>query len=180
MRETQPIRFQSAQHRPGSPIGMLDSSVRDEHYVHMSHSVSATAARRQWSAFFSRAIHDRWPVLIERRRGERGLLIGSDELELVLSSYEFHAEALFEADAVSIWLPELALYGRGSTFDDAQGDLVEEVREYVDEYMEDAGLYLRAPNRVDHFPYVLRAFLADSAGRLPDVLFAEPRVPVEA
>jgi hypothetical protein len=159
---------------------MFDSSVRSEHYVHMAHSVSATDARRQWSSFFSRAVHDRWPVLIERGRGERGLLIGSDELELVLSAYEFHPEALFEADAVSIWLPELALYGRGSSFDDAQSDLVEEVREYVDEYMGDAGLYLRAPNRADHFPFVLRAFVADSAGSLSDVLFTEPRVPVEA
>lgn len=158
---------------------MLDSSVQSGHYVQMSHAISATDARRQWSSFFSRAVNDRWPVLIERGRDERGLLIGSDELELVLRSYEFHPEALFQADGVSIWLPELALYGRGSSFDDAQSDLVEEVREYVDEYMGDAGLYLRAPNRADHFPHVLRAFVADSAGRLPDVLFAEPRVPVE-
>lgn len=158
----------------------FDNSVRSEHYVHMSHSISATDARRQWSSFFSRAVHDRWPVLIERGRGERGLLIGSDELELVLSHYEFHPEVVFEEDAVSIWLPELALYGRGSSFDDAQSDLFEEVREYVDEYMADAGLYLRAPNRAGHFPYVLRAFVADPTDGLQDVLFAEPRVAVEA
>lgn len=146
----------------------------------MSHSVSATNARRQWSSFFSRAIHGHWPVLIERGRDERGLLIGSDELELLLSHYEFHPEALFEEDAVSIWLPELALYGRGLSFDDARSDLAEEVREYVDEYMADADLYLRAPNRAGHFPYVLRAFVADSTDSLQTVLFAEPRVPVEA
>ena len=142
--------------------------------------VSATNARKQWSAYFSQAIHDRWPVLIERGRDERGLLIGSDELELVLSQYEFHPEVFFEQDAVAIWLPELALFGRGASFEDAQSDLVDEVGAYVSEYMVDSALYLRAPNRADHFPYVLRAFVADAAGRLTDVLFAEPRVAVEA
>ncbi len=146
----------------------------------MERSVSATDARKRWSTYFSQAVHDRWPVLIERRRDERGLLIGSDELELVLSQYEFHPEVLFEEDAVAIWLPDLALYGRGASFEEARDDLVEEVRDYVDEYMADSALYLRAPNRVDHFPYVLRAFVADAGDRLPDVVFAEPRVSVEA
>ena len=113
-------------------------------------------------------------MLIERGGRERGLLIGADELELLLSSFDFHPEAFFEPAAVSIWLPELALFGRGDSFADAQADLVDEVRDYVDEYVADAPLYLRAPNRADHFPYVLRAFVADSAGRLEDVLFAGP------
>lgn len=146
----------------------------------MARAVSATDARKQWSRYFTEAIRDRWPVLIERGRDERGLLIGSDELELVLGQYEFHPEVFFEQDAVAIWVPELALYGRSATFEDAQTDLVDEVRDYVDEYMGDSALYLRAPNRAAHFPYVLRAFVADAAGRLPDVLFAEPRAAVEA
>jgi hypothetical protein len=146
----------------------------------MPRTISATDARKHWSSFFSRAVHDRWPVLIERGRDERGLLIGSNELELVLSHHEFHPEAFFEPEAVSIWLPELALYGRGPSFEDAQNDLVDEVRDYIEEYLADAALYLRAPNRADHFPYVLRAFLADSDDRLGEVLFVEPRVPVEA
>jgi hypothetical protein len=146
----------------------------------MARTISATDARKHWSSFFSRAVHDRWPVLIERGRDERVLLIGSDELELALGRHEFHPEAFFETEAVSIWLPELALYGRGPSFDDAQDDLVDEVRDYIEEYFADAALYLRARNRADHFPYVLRALLADSDDRLRDVLFTEPRVLTEA
>lgn len=142
----------------------------------MSRRVSATLARKKWSEYFDRAVHDRWPVLIERGGRDRGLLIGADELELVLRQYEFHPEAFFEPAAVAIWLPELALFGRGESFADAQADLVDEVRDYVDEYADDASLYLRAPNRASHFPYVLRAFVADSEGRLPDILFAQPAV----
>ena len=146
----------------------------------MTRTISATHARRRWSELFDRALHGRWPVLIERGSRERGLLIGSDELKRLLEGFEFHPEAFFEPAAVSIWLPELALFGRGESFEDAQSDLVDEVRDYVDEYVADAAHYLRAPNRAGHFPYALRAFVADSAGRLQDVLFAEPAVPPAA
>lgn len=145
----------------------------------MTRTISSTHARRRWSELFDRALHDRWPVLIERGGRERGLLIGADELERLLGSFDFHPEAFFEPAAVSIWLPELSLFGRGESFADAQADLVDEVREYVDEYVADAPLYLRAPNRADHFPYVLRAFVADSAGRLEEVLFAGPIDPAD-
>ena len=158
----------------------LDNNVQSVHSVLMPRTISATLARKRWSEYFDRAVHDRWPVLIERGSRERGLLIGSDELELVLSRYEFHPEAFFEPAAVSIWLPELALFGRGESFADAQADLVDEVRDYIDEYVADAPLYLRAANRSSHFPYVLRAFVADSAGRLTDILFAEPAVAADA
>ena len=136
--------------------------------------ISATDARSRWADVFSRAVQERWPVPIERGGDEHGLLIGFDELELLIDRFRFEPEAFFEADAVSLWLPELALYGRGASFEEAQADLVDEVRVYVEEYLADARLYLRAPNRAEHFPYVLRAFVADAAGRLADVLFAPP------
>jgi hypothetical protein len=79
-----------------------------------------------------------------------------------------------EPGAVNIWLPELALYGRGPDFDAARDDLLDEVRDYVDEYVERAAEFLRAPNRAHHYPFVLKALLADVRNELEDVLFAEP------
>ena len=136
--------------------------------------MTATEARKRWADVFSQAVAAHWPVPIERGGDERGLLIGFDEVSLLLAPYAFSTEVFFEPDAVSIWLPELQLYGRGSTFDDAQADLVQEVNAYVEEFLADARLYLRSPNRSAHFPWVLRAYVANAAGELTAALFSPP------
>lgn len=137
-------------------------------------SITSTEARKRWADVFSQAVEDRWPVPIERGGGERGLLIGFDEVKLLLDPYAFTTEVFFEPDAVSIWLPELQLYGRGPTFEDAQADLLDEVTAYVEEFLADAPLYLRSPNRAAHFPWVLRAYVASAAGELAAALFSAP------
>ena len=101
--------------------------------------------------------------------------IGFDEVRLLLDPYAFTTEVFFEPDAVSIWLSELQLYGRGATFENAQADLVDEVNAYVEEFLSDARLYLRSPNRAAHFPWILRAYVAkNAAGGLVGALFAAP------
>jgi antitoxin YefM len=152
-------------------------------YITYMTSISATEARNRWADVFSQAVGERRPVPIERGGHERGLLIGFDEVKLLLRPYTFSTEVFFEPDAVSIWLPELQLYGRGQTFEDAQADLVEEVTAYVDEFLTEATLYLRSPNRSAHFPWVLRAYVANADGELTAALFAPPvdgPVPVAA
>ena len=138
----------------------------------MSTTVTSTEARGNWAALFRRAVHHRSPVAIERGGDDLGVLIGADELGLLLADKSFSPEAFFEPGAVSLWLPEFALYGRGPSFEEARADLADEVRAYIEEYLDDARLYLRAPNRAHHFPWVIKAYVADAAGKLDDVLFA--------
>lgn len=141
----------------------------------MPEVLSSSDVRKRWAEVLRLAVAEKHPVAIERAGLEPALLIGADELERLLVDYEFHPEAFFEEDVVSIWLPELTLYGRGARYDEAQEDLVHEVRDYLDEYLNDALLYLRAPNRADQFPYVIKALIADATGRLPEILFVAPR-----
>jgi antitoxin of RelE/RelB toxin-antitoxin system len=143
-------------------------------YVPYMDSLSVTEARKRWADVFTQAVEDRWPVPIERGGDKRGLLIGFDEVMLLLNPYTFTTEVFFESDAVSIWLPELQLYGRGASFEAAQADLVDEVNAYVEEFLADARLYLRSPNRAAHFPWILRAYVASAAGELTGALFAAP------
>ena len=100
-------------------------------------SITASDARKRWADVFSQAVEARWPVPIERGGDERALLIGFDEMKLLLDPYTFSTEVFFEPEAVSIWLPELQLYGRGATFEDAQADLVEVIA-YAEEFLADA------------------------------------------
>jgi Antitoxin of toxin-antitoxin, RelE / RelB, TA system len=140
----------------------------------MPEVLAVSDVRKRWAEVFRQAVSERHPVAIERGGGERALLIGLDELELLIAGYEFHPEAFFEPEAVSVWLPELGLYGRGAAFEEAQDDLLAEVRDYVDEYLSEAQLYLRAPNRAAHFPFVMKALVADAEERLAAVVFASP------
>jgi hypothetical protein len=86
----------------------------------------------------------------------------------------FHPEVHSEAGRVSIWLPELGLYGHGASLSEAREDLLGEVRHYLEEYLNEAQLYSRGPDRSVDLRFVIRARLADGSGQLPDVLFAPP------
>jgi hypothetical protein len=134
---------------------------------------SVSELRESLREAFSGAVQQHRPVVVERR-DERAALIGLDDLDVLLEPHEFRPEAFFEVDAVTLWLPEFALYGRGRTYGEAQDDLVEEVRAYVIDYLEESVAYLNAPNRAAHFPHVVRALVADAQGRLVDTLFAPP------
>ena len=74
----------------------------------MPEVLAVSDVRNRWAEVFRQAVNERHPIAIERGRSERALLIGLDELELLITGYEFHPEAFFEPEAVSIWLPSSA------------------------------------------------------------------------
>ncbi|MGA9762405.1 MAG: hypothetical protein WBQ14_08285 [Gaiellaceae bacterium] len=55
-------------------------------------------------------------------------MLGRDDLLRLVAGHEFHPEVFSEEEAVSVWLPEFALYGRGGSFLEVQEDLLDEVR----------------------------------------------------
>ncbi len=140
----------------------------------MPAALKITEFRRSIGPTFSDVVQRHRPVRIDRGARESGVLLGADEALALVAGCRFHPEVHAEAGEVSIWLPEFALYGRGASFSEAREDLLDEVRDYVEEYLNEAELYSRAPNRVAHFPFVIRAWLADASGQLADVLFAPP------
>lgn len=139
----------------------------------MPDTLNISAFRDTVGPVFSDVVQRHRPTKIRRSR-EEGVLMGADELAALVGQHEFHPRVYREPNAVSIWLPEFELYGRGATLADAKADLVEEVEVYVQEYLEDAELYLRAPNRAHHFPHILKAWLVADSDELEEILFAEP------
>jgi hypothetical protein len=112
------------------------------------------------------------PTRIARRRSGEAVLIGREDLLALTEPFAFHPQAYFEPSGVSVWLPELRLWGRGPGFDAARVDLGEEVRQYVEEWLADDRLR-SAPNHRMHAPWVVRAMLLDDTD-LAETLFAEP------
>ena len=128
-------------------------------------------ARNAFADIFDAAIAHA-PTRIARRRSGEAVLIGHDDLLALTEPFTFNPSVYFEPHGVSIWLPELELWGRGSDFASAREDLIDEVRQYVEEYLADERLRT-APNHRPHAPWLVRAMLLDDE-QLAETLFAEP------
>lgn len=131
-------------------------------------------ARNAFADIFDAAVAHA-PTRIARRRSGEAVLIGREDLLALTEPFAFNPAVYFEKQGVSIWLPELELWGRGSDFESAREDLIDEVRQYLEEWLADARLRA-APNRRPHAPWLVRALLLDDT-QLAESLFAEPAEP---
>lgn len=137
-------------------------------------AVVYSEARNGFADIFDAAIAHA-PTRIARRRSGEAVLIGHDDLVALTEPFGFHPAVYFEPQGVSIWLPELELWGRGDDFASAHEDLVDEVRQYLEEYLADERLRA-APNHRPHAPWLVRAMLLDD-DQLSEALFAEADEP---
>lgn len=113
------------------------------------------------------------PTRITRRRSDPAVLLSEADFRALLSGFAFHPEVYFEGSTVSVWLPELAVWGRGASFAEAQEDLLDEIDQLLGVLEQDERARL-APNMVARLPWLYRLMGTESdAGRL-EVLFAEP------
>lgn len=118
-------------------------------------------ARSQLSRLFDEVIDELRPVRIRRKGREEALLLRRDELETLLEPFTLTAQVILEEDgSVTIAADELEWAVNAPTREEAVRDLVKDLREYAGEYLARAPVFLRAPNRRVHFPYVLRILLA--------------------
>ena len=134
--------------------------------------IAYSRARAELADLFDDAL-THLPARITRRRAEPVVLLSLEDLRRALERFEFTPETLFEPSAVAIWLPELAIWGRGPTFDDARADLLDEVDHLLAAFAADARLR-SAPNMVERLPWIYRLELADDDSERAAMLFAEP------
>jgi len=129
-------------------------------------------ARADLATLFDGALTHR-PVRIVRRRDEPAILVSEQDLRALLRPYAFSPEVYFGKDVVEIWLPELAVWGRGASFAEAQHDLLDEIDQLLFVLEQDA-VARQAPNVVSQLPWIYRLSAArDDADRIA-LLFAEP------
>jgi Antitoxin of toxin-antitoxin, RelE / RelB, TA system len=136
--------------------------------------LKVSTGRKEMSPRFDAVLHEHLPLPVQRGSGELAVLVGAPEVKVLVGDRRFNPEVFGGGDdGVSLWLAELQLYGQGATYEAAKEDLLDEVREYVDEYLSDS-TYVRAPNRAPHLPYVIRAYIAEREGDLETVIFEGP------
>ena len=125
-------------------------------------------ARKDFSTLVERASRGEWQ-LVGRRARDEVVIAGADEIaDLLAVAFPFAPEVFVETTGVEIWLPELEVYGQGSTLDAAKDDLVEAALDFVGAW--EGGLR-SAPNQRRKSGHVRRVQLARDQTRVADVLF---------
>lgn len=113
------------------------------------------------------------PTRIDRRRVDPAVLLSLEDFKAMVSQFTFAPEVLFEPSSVAVWLPELAIWGRGGTFAEAKEELLAEVDQLLAVLAQDARLR-SAPNIVARMPWIFRLTFADTDAEREEILFAVP------
>lgn len=130
-----------------------------------------TEARNQFSTLYDSVFNLYSPAIVKRKQTEQVAMLRVDLLKLVLEDYELKPEIIQEDDgSLTLTLDSLELYANNTTLDLATKDLIEDLKIYAQDYLDRSQLFLHAPNRKPHFPYVLRILLCDSDDEIRTLL----------
>jgi antitoxin of RelE/RelB toxin-antitoxin system len=142
--------------------------------------INYSQARADLADLYDDAL-DHLPTRIDRRRVDPAVLLSLQDFKVLLAEFEFSPEVLFEASSVAVWLPELAIWGRGPTFAETKADLLAEIDQLLALITADSRLR-SAPNMARRMPWIYRLMFADDDAEREALLFAEPaaEIPVLA
>ncbi len=130
-----------------------------------------TNARRSLTDLFDGVWHRSLPTIVTRRRNEEILLLRRDLQQDILKAYTFEPEVLSEEDgSITLALEELELVVNAPTLEEAVSEMVKEMTVYAADYKERIQVFLNAPNRRGHFPYILRVWLCDDERKVRSLL----------
>lgn len=117
------------------------------------------------------------PTLVKRRRGASAVLISDEDLRAILDLCTFSPKVFREAGKVSVWLPELSIWGRGDSFSDAKIDLLDEIDQLLGLVAADAR-FRTSPSVVSQLPWIYRLALVQGDKERLRILFGAPS-PIE-
>jgi hypothetical protein len=137
--------------------------------------IAYSQARAELADLFDDALAH-LPARITRRRAGPAVLVSLDDFRRALARFAFTPEVRFGAGAVSIWLPELAIWGRGATYDDARADLLDEIDDLLARVAAEPRLR-SAPNIVERLPWIQRLLVAEDEREREALLFAQAPSP---
>jgi len=133
--------------------------------------LNITDARKEFSSLYDQVYNAFKPTIIKRKQSEEVMVLRVDLQKMLLSNYSLKPEIISEDDgSVTLAVDELELYINSPTLEDAINELVNDFKYYASDYLQRSQLFLNAPNRRSHFPYILRILLCDSDEELRELL----------
>ena len=130
-----------------------------------------TNARNNLSSVYDEAYNDLKPIIIRRNVKEQVIMLRTDLQKLLLSNFSLKPEVLPEEDgSITLALDQVDISINADSLDQAKQEMAKELCLYARDYMERSQLFLNAPNRRPHFPYVLRILLCDNVEEVGQLL----------
>lgn len=125
--------------------------------------IKFTEARNQLSSLYDSVFNTYTPAIIKRKQSEEVAVMRVDLLKGLLSNYNFDLAALSESDgSITLSLDCVELYANADNLEQAMSELVDDLKSYATEFIERSQLFFNAPNRREHFPYLLRVLLCEN------------------
>ncbi len=132
-------------------------------------TVNATEVRNNFSYYIDTVVRDR-PIAVKRSRDV--LLLFSDQMVRdLLNDLTIQAELTKEDGLIVGTVFDLVVHGESEQ--EVIQKLAEELLEYAQDYINDFKLFYNAPNRKDHYPYVLRILLSSSIDEIKGLINAK-------
>ena len=133
--------------------------------------MNITDARKDISSWYNTVYNSSKPMIIKRNQREEVLVLRTDLQKMLLANYSLKPEILPEDDgSTTLALDQLEIYVNGETTEDAINEFIEELKIYANDFIERSQLFLNAPNRRSHFPYILRVLLCDTNEEIRSLL----------
>lgn len=131
--------------------------------------LNATEVRRDWSSWVDRVVREK--PLVVKRTHDYFVGISVKHLLKLLEPYKFELELDYEEDgSVAASLKGFDLVVAAQTENEARKALANELVEYAQDYFDEFDLYYRAPNRQEHFPYLLKVLLMNDSSEIESLI----------
>ena len=130
-----------------------------------------TNARNNLSSVYDEVYNDLKPIIIRRNVKEQVIMLRTDLQKLLLSNFSLKPEVLPEEDgSITLAIDLIDISINADSLDQAKQEMAKELSLYARDYMDRSQLFLNAPNRRSHFPYVLRILLCDNVEEVGQLL----------
>lgn len=137
----------------------------------MQEILNATDVRKHWSRFNDDVVRE-GPRFVKRNR-DHWAALSANHLKVALSQFSFNISYFKEEDkTVTAKLEGFDIVENGDTKEEALRLVVDELIEYANEYQENFNLYFNAPNRREHFPYILNVLVQDDSEGVKGLIHA--------
>ncbi len=139
-------------------------------------TIDFSPAKSQLSDVMTQVFHGHQPRIVSRHRGkEQMLLVRPDDLVAMLGEHRLDVQAVYDADGVTLRVPEMGVLGFGETLDEAVDDLLDELRAYATRFFREPARFI-ATSRGAHAAALLRFALSngDEQRRMLGVEQPEP------
>ena len=123
-------------------------------------TIDFSPAKSQLSEVMTQVFHGHQPRIVSRHHGkEQMLLVRPDDLIAMLGEHRLDVQATYDADEVTLRIPDMGLLGFGETVEEAIDDLLDELRAYATRYFREPARFM-ATSRGAHAAALLRFALA--------------------